>query len=144
MGPTFAGADAAPAVDEAAASTIKSGGRVLSLSSGGATVALAVGGAVASTVDTGGAPTVPAVGGVTEGLRGCALETLASEGGVGRERVPAAPGSIVFQICVGNTAKFLSQAGLARVFGHWGTCGARWQTGSSSAEKSRTYSTKTK
>ena len=61
MGPTFAGAAAAPAVDVAAASTVESGGRVLGPPSEDATAALAVGGGVASTFDVGGAPTVPAV-----------------------------------------------------------------------------------
>ena len=96
MGPTFAGATVAPAVEEAAAWTIESGGRVFGPSSGSATAALAVGGAVTSTVETGGAPRVPAVRGATGGLRGRALEALAGEGGVGREHVPVAPGSVVF------------------------------------------------
>ena len=96
MGPTFAGAATAPAVGEAAASTIESGGRMMGPSSGGVSAALAVGGAVVSTVETGGAPRVPALGGVTGGLRGRALEALLGDGGVGRERVPVAPGSVVF------------------------------------------------
>ena len=62
----------------------------------GAAAALAAGGGVASTVDIGGAPTVPAVRGVTGGFRGRALEALAGEGGVRREHVPVAPGSVVF------------------------------------------------
>ena len=96
MGPTFAGAAAAPAVDVVAASTIESGGRVLDSTSRGAAAVLAVGEGFASTVDVGGAPTVPAVRGVTGGLRGRALEALAGEGGVGRERGPVAPGSVIF------------------------------------------------
>ena len=96
MEPTFTGAAAAPAADVAAASTVDSGGRVLGRTSGGATAALAVGGGVASTVDVGGAPTVPAVRRVTGGLRGRTLKALAGEGGVGHERVPVAPGSVVF------------------------------------------------
>ena len=96
MGPTFAGAAPAPAVDVAGASTIEGGGRVLGPTSGGAAVALAVGGGVASTIDVSGAPTVPAVRGVTGGLRGRALEALAGDCSVGRERVPVAPGSVVF------------------------------------------------
>ena len=90
------GATAAPAVDVAAASTTESGGRVLGPPSGGPAAALAAGAAVASTVEAGGASKVPAVRGVTAGLRGRALETLAGEGGVGRELVPVAPGSVVF------------------------------------------------
>ena len=96
MGPPFADAAAAPAVGVAAASTIESGGRVLGPSLGGAAAALVVGGAVASTVKAGGAPKVPAVREVTRRLRGRALGALASEGGVGRERVSVAPGSVVF------------------------------------------------
>ena len=69
---------------------------MLGPTSGSAAAALAVGGGIASTVDVGGAPTVPAVRGVTGGLRGRALEALAGEGGVGRERVPVAPGSVIF------------------------------------------------
>ena len=91
------GAAAAPAVDVAAASAIESSDCVLGLSSGGATAVLAVGGAVVSTVEAGGAPKVQAVRGVARGLRGRALEALASEGSVGRERVPVAPGSVVFR-----------------------------------------------
>ena len=53
-------------------------------------------GGVASTVGVDGTPTVPAACGVLGGLRGRALEALASEGGVGRERVPVAPGSVIF------------------------------------------------
>ena len=83
-------------MDVVAVSTIESGGRVLGPTSGGAAAALAVGGEVASTVDVGGTPTVPAVRGVTGGLRGRALEAMAGEGGVRRERVPVAPGSVVF------------------------------------------------
>ena len=79
----------------AAASTIESGGRVLGSTSGGAVAALVVGGAVASTVDFGRAPTVPVVRGVTGGLLGRALEALAGEGGVGRERVPVDPRSVI-------------------------------------------------
>ena len=96
MGPAFAGAAAAPAMEVAAASTIESGGRVLGAASGGAAAALAVGGGVASTVGVGGTPTVPAAGRVTGKLWGRALEALASEGGVGRERLPVAPGSVIF------------------------------------------------
>ena len=99
MRPTFAGKAAALVVDVAAASPLESDGRVLGPTSGGAAVALAVGGGVASTVDVGGAPTVPVVRGVTGELRGRALEVLAGEGNVGRERVPVAPGSVIF----GNT-----------------------------------------
>ena len=82
MGPTFAGAAAAPAVEVAAASTIESGGRVLGPDSGGAAAALVVSGGVALTVGVDGTPTVPAARGVPGGLRGRALEALASEGGV--------------------------------------------------------------
>ena len=96
VGPTFAGAAATPAVDVAAASTIESGGRVLGPPSGGAAAALAFDGAVAPTVEVGGAPKVPAVRGVTGGVRWRALKALAGEGSVGRERVPVAPGSVVF------------------------------------------------
>ena len=96
MGSTFADAAAAPAVDVAAASTIESGSCALGPTPGGAAAALAVGGGVASTVDVGGTPTVPAARGVTGGLRGRALEALAGEGGVGCERVPVAPGSVIF------------------------------------------------
>ena len=96
MGPTFAGTAAARTVRKAAASAIESGGRELGPSSRGAAAALAVDGAVASTVETSGAPTVPAMRGVTGGLRGRAFEALAGEGGVGRERVAVAQGSIVF------------------------------------------------
>ena len=37
-----------------------------------------------------------AIRGVTGGLRGRALEALAGEGGVGRERAPDAPVSVIF------------------------------------------------
>ena len=67
---------------------------MLGPTSTGSAAALAVGGGVASTVDVGGTPTVPAARGVTGGLRGRALEALAGDGGVGRERVPVAPGSV--------------------------------------------------
>ena len=69
---------------------------MLGPSSWGAAAALAVGGVVESTVETGGAPRVSEVRGVTGRLRGRALEALAGEDGVGRERVPVAPGSVVF------------------------------------------------
>ena len=69
---------------------------MLGPTSGGATAALAIGGEIASTVDVGGTPTVPAARGVTGGLRGRALEALAGGGGIGRERVPVAPGSVIF------------------------------------------------
>ena len=68
MGSTFAGAAAAPAVGEAVASAVESGGRVLRPFSGGAVAVLAVCGAVASAVEAGGAPRVPTVRGVTGGL----------------------------------------------------------------------------
>ena len=96
VGQTFAGAAAAQAVDVAVASIIESGGRVLGSTSAGAAAALVVGGGVASTVDVDGTPTVPAARGVTGGLRGRASEAQAGEGGVGREWVPAAPGSVIF------------------------------------------------
>ena len=91
MGSNFAGAAAAPAVDTAAAPTIDSGIRVLGPTSRGAAALLAACRGGASTVDVGGAPTVPAVPGVTGGLRGRGLEALAGEGGVGRERIYVAP-----------------------------------------------------
>ena len=78
-------------VDVAPALTIDSGGRVLGPTSEGVAAALAVGLGVVSTVDVGGAPTVPAVRGVMGGLEGRALEALAGDSGVGRERVPVAP-----------------------------------------------------
>ena len=96
MGPTFAGAAAAPAVEVAVASTIGSGGRVLVPASGDVAASLAVGEGVASTVGVDRIPTVPAARGVPGGLRGCALKALASEGGVGRKLVPVAPGSVIF------------------------------------------------
>ena len=76
MGLTLAGAAAAPAADVVAASTIKSGGRLLGPASGGVAAALAVGRGVASTFDVGGTPTVSAVRGATGGLRRRALEAL--------------------------------------------------------------------
>ena len=69
---------------------------MLGPSSGGAAAALVVGGVVASTVEAGGAIKVPAVRGVTGGLRGRAYEALAGEGSVGRDRSPVAPGFVVF------------------------------------------------
>ena len=95
MGPTFAGTAAAPAAEEVAASIIESSGRVLGTASRGAAAALAVGGAVGLTVENVGAPR-PAVRGVMGRMLGRALEALAGEGGVGRERVLIASGSVVF------------------------------------------------
>ena len=137
MGPTFAGAAAALAVGEAAESTIESGGRVLGSSSGIAASALAVGGAVASAVETGGAPRVPAVRGVPGGLRGRALEALAGEGGVKRERVPSTPGSVVFGNR-GNHGKHARECPLAsaRLVGA-GLSVARGDTGSLSERARR-------
>ena len=87
-------------VDVASALTIDSGGRVLGPTSEGVAAALAVGWGVVSTVDVGGAPTVPAVRGVTGGLEGLALEALAGESGVGRERVHVAPDQSISGIVV--------------------------------------------
>ena len=74
----------------------ESGGRVLGSTSGGAAAALVVGGEVASTVDVDGTPTVRAARRVTDGFRRRSLEAQAGEGGVGRDRVPVAPGSVIF------------------------------------------------
>ena len=90
--------------------------------SGEAAAALAVGEGVESTVDVGGAPTVPAVRGVTGGLRGGALGALAGKGGVGGQRVPVAPGFVIFgnrgnhgeraRACTLDSARFVG-AGLS-------------------------------
>ena len=123
MGPIFAGEAAALALGRAAASTIEISGRVLGPSSGGAAAASMVGGAVVSMVENGR---------VTGRLRGRELEALYGESGVGPERVPLAPGSVV----LGNRGNHGERArkcslGSARVVGT-GLSVARGDTGSPS------------
>ena len=49
-------------------------------------------------------PVLPATRGSVKGLRGRALDAHAGDGGIGRDRVPIAPGSVIFgdrgEVCV--------------------------------------------
>ena len=52
----------------------------------------AVRGGVAAPAAGDGVPVFSATRGSVKGLRGCALEAPAGDGGVGRDRIPIAPG----------------------------------------------------
>ena len=56
----------------------------------------AVRGGVAAPAAGDGVPVFSATRGSVKGLRGCALEAPAGDGGVGRDRIPIAPGSVTF------------------------------------------------
>ena len=95
MAPAAGGAAAAPLAGKAAVAPAAGGAAVAPLV-GGAAVAPTAGGAAVASLASTGAPGPPALRGVAKGLRGRALEALAGDGGVGRERSPLAPGSVVF------------------------------------------------